>query len=412
VRLAEEEGAGGGGIEEEEGDEEGGGVEEEEGGAEEDDDDEGAGEAGEGVGGEAGAAAAVAAPLAAPPAASIYEVQVLGGQIGRADWSGLCGLAQEEISRIKELAAREGTAAHATRGVASVSAGLEEAAAKATALGDALQAAAAGVTMFKRLAAEVDQQLVANDEKKNKVSGLLKKQLDKIGVSVQRYWAATLVGPDCRRFLQNHKKILLGIAADMEAAGHSPSECTDFVDKHSAVLAPLDTVLHLTRKTEMLDKETEMPVLRAACTQFGAAWRASYSDRDGMLTVKGHIVEAHVADFVEHYGTAGVFGEDGAEAIHVSDAACRRIVRQMRNPIDRHRAAMLHHIAYQFTPTLQRDIKKRKRGNGSGAVADAVDEIDAAAGAAVTATELMAMPVLPALMEGADGAIADLWNPA
>ena len=53
----------------------------------------------------------------------------------------------------------------------------------------------------------------------------------------------------------------------------------------------------------------------------------------------------------------------GAEAIHVSDAACRRIVRQMRNPVERHKAAMLHHIAYQFTPALRPSIKKRNGNN-------------------------------------------------
>ena len=188
----------------------------------------------------------------------------------------------------------------------------------------------------------------------------MKKQLDLVGISVQRYWAATLVGPDCRRFLQYYEKILQGIAADMESVGHPESECTDFVNRHTAVLKPLSTVLHLTRKTEMLNRETDMPALRDACTQFGVAWRRSFPHRNG-LTPKGHIVEAHVADFVEMYGTAGVFGEDGAEAIHVSDAACRRIVRQTRNPIERHKATMLHHIAYQFTPALQRTIKKRNK---------------------------------------------------
>ena len=81
------------------------------------------------------------------------------------------------------------------------------------------------------------------------------------------------MGPDCRRFLKNYKTILDGIKADMLAAGHPESECADFVARHSAVLAPLDTVLHLTRKTEMLNRETEIPALSDACAQFAAAWR-------------------------------------------------------------------------------------------------------------------------------------------
>ena len=283
---------------------------------------------------------------------------------------------------------------------------METATTKAVALVGAVQALVAGVTMFKHLAAEVD---VATEEVlPNQLAGLLKKHLDLQGISVQRYWANTLVGPDCRKFLKNFRAILEGIKADMVAAGHKEKEGDDFVKKHSAVLQPLDTVLHLTRKTEMLNRETEMPLLRDACTQFGAAWRESYTDRDEKLTVKGHIVEAHVADFVELYGTAGVFGEDGAEAIHVSDAACRRIVRQMRNPVDRHRAAMLHHIAYQFTPALHREVKKRKRSAGGGAAADAAEAIGDAAAEVTAATNLLAMPEPPLLDQGA---IADVWSP-
>jgi hypothetical protein len=200
-----------------------------------------------------------------------------------------------------------------------------------------------------------------------------------------------------------------------EAADHPVGECDDFVKKHSAVLEPLDTVLHLTRATRMLSRDTEMPLLREACTQFGAAWRDSYSERNKkgkcQLTVKGHIVEAHVADFVELYGTAGVFGEDGAEAFHVSDAACRRIVRQMRNPIERHKAAMLHHIAYQFTPALNREIKKRKRRAGGDAAADAAEAIGAAVAEVTAATALLALPEPQQLNQGAAAAIADVWAP-
>ena len=165
----------------------------------------------------------------------------------------------------------------------------------------------------------------------------------------------------------------------------------------------------------MLSRDIEMPLLREACTQFGVAWRDSYSERNKkgkcQLAVKGHIVEAHVADFVELYGTAGVFGEDGAEAIHVSDAACRRIVRQLRNPVDRHKAAMLHHIAYQFTPALNREIKKRKRRAGGNAAADAAEAIGAAVDEVATATALLALPEPPQLDQGAAAAIAGVWGP-
>ena len=110
----------------------------------------------------------------------------------------------------------------------------------------------------------------------------------------------------------------------------------------------------------------------------------------------------------------------GAEAIHVSDAACRRIVRQMRNPVERHKAAMLHHIAYQFTPALRRSIKKRNGNNKrktaevavTGAASDTAEVLHAAAAVATDATALL-MPSAPSLPEGADAtaAITDVWDP-
>ena len=110
----------------------------------------------------------------------------------------------------------------------------------------------------------------------------------------------------------------------------------------------------------------------------------------------------------------------GAEAIHVFDAACRRIVRQMRNPVERHKAAMLHHIAYQFTPALRPSIKKRNGNNKrktaeaavTGAASDIVEVLHAAAAAATDATALL-MPSAPSLPEVVDAtaAIADVWDP-
>ena len=104
---------------------------------------------------------------------------------------------------------------------------------------------------------------------------------------------------------------------------------------------------------------SELMELEKACASFGAAWRKSNPHRE-KLTPKGHIVEVHVPYYARSYGTCGVFGEDGAEAIHVSDSACRWIVRQMRNPVDRHKAQLLQHLAYTHTPPM--DQQKRMPG--------------------------------------------------
>ena len=78
------------------------------------------------------------------------------------------------------------------------------------------------------------------------------------------------------------------------------------------------------------------------------------------MTPKGHIVEVHVPWFVDRYGICGVFGEDVAEALHVVDNLCRHLVRQIRNPEDRHKAHILHRTVHAFTPKLQRGVLTRQ----------------------------------------------------
>jgi len=98
---------------------------------------------------------------------------------------------------------------------------------------------------------------------------------------------------------------------------------------------------------------SELMELEKARASFGATWRTRYSHRK-KLTPKGHTAEVHVPYYARLHGTCGVFGEDGAEATHVSDSACRWIVRQMRNPVDRHKAHMLHHLACASKPPINR----------------------------------------------------------
>ena len=74
-------------------------------------------------------------------------------------------------------------------------------------------------------------------------------------------------------------------------------------------------------------------------------------------------MEAHVPWFVDAYGICGVFGEDGCEALHVSSALCRKMVRQMRNPEARYRAHLLHHNARTFTPAVERVVLPRDSAN-------------------------------------------------
>jgi hypothetical protein len=195
----------------------------------------------------------------------------------------------------------------------------------------------------------------------------LKEAFNTAGISVQRYWNATSVGPDCRTLLARYPAILAFVRVAI-AAKCGETEAADFLERHSRVLAPLALVSSGTRRVTgklpngLLD-DGEKAELKGACAAFGLAWKASYQRE---LTPKGHVVVAHVPWFVDTYGICGVFGEDGCEALHVTDALCRMIVRQMRNPEARHKAHTLHHTARSITPVLGRVVvprvsAKRKR---------------------------------------------------
>ena len=89
--------------------------------------------------------------------------------------------------------------------------------------------------------------------------------------------------------------------------------------------------------------------------------------------------------FDDLFHACGVFGEDGAEALHVVDNLCRRLVRQIRNPDDRHKAHTLHHTARDFTPKLQREVLTRQSAKQKAAKA-------AAEAATAAAAALLAVP--------------------
>ena len=99
----------------------------------------------------------------------------------------------------------------------------------------------------------------------------MKSTLQEHHISVQRYWNATLVGPDVRRFLAAYEAILETLAAKITAS-NGQQIAAEFNARHSAVLKQLAVASHLTRKTEKLSA-LELDQLEFACTAFGDAFR-------------------------------------------------------------------------------------------------------------------------------------------
>ena len=164
------------------------------------------------------------------------------------------------------------------------------------------------------------------------------------GISVQVYWNGALVGRDCRKFLEAIMEILQRLQAKI-ASIHGQEKADEFFSRHWSVVQHLRVVCHLTRKVAMLT-EAELGQLQVACTAWAAAFRIAYPAH-ATLTPKGHSVEKHINYFARRYGTCGIFGEDGLEALHPMEARARVIVRSMRNSTQRHKAMTSHLIKLQ-----------------------------------------------------------------
>ena len=196
---------------------------------------------------------------------------------------------------------------------------------------------------------------------------------------MQRYWNATLVGPDVRKFLVNYEAIIKELAAkiaEVEGPVKGPVAAAAFSAKHLRVLKELTVVSRLTRTTEMLTA-LELNQLDLACKSFGDAFRLSYKKK---LSPKGHIIEQHVPAFARRYGTCGAFGEDGLESLHPWDTRCRLITRTMRNPKARHQATSTHLLIKIMAPQgpsgpVHTRVSKKAKNAAAAAAATALGPV-------------------------------------
>lgn len=194
--------------------------------------------------------------------------------------------------------------------------------------------------------------------------------MKKAKINVQVYWKGSLVGPDCRRFLEKHNEILDAIVVAMKEEKYSEEQCNAFREYHARILQVLDKIGKLSRKVEMLS-DSEIDELSLACKEYGAAARAPVATclkipkkflRE-KLTPKGHTVECHLAEFAKRYGTIGFFGEDGIEALYPKDTAVRLLTSSVRNAKARAAARMLHMVRIQTADASAESKFKRQRRN-------------------------------------------------
>jgi len=196
-----------------------------------------------------------------------------------------------------------------------------------------------------------------NDEAEAKRGGACTAQLRasyaEQGISLQRYWNECMIGPDCRKCTENHEQILSavqdkinsiypdGVPDDDEASRLASS----FKKRHGDILKCMNIIGHFTRKVDILT-ELELNELDRAIKEFEKAWVSSYPDHPCLMP-KAQIIVDLIMKFARHYGTIGVFGEDGIEALHPLHSRVRALVKSMRNPTKSLQAEQGHLIISQ-----------------------------------------------------------------
>jgi hypothetical protein len=80
-------------------------------------------------------------------------------------------------------------------------------------------------------------------EAHSQLTAAIKEILKVHHISVQRYWNATLVGPDVRRFLTAYVAILEALAAKISGS-KGAAAAAEFTATHSRVLEQLQVVSH------------------------------------------------------------------------------------------------------------------------------------------------------------------------
>ena len=216
---------------------------------------------------------------------------------------------------------------------------LEKAVAEIAELEEALRVACAAV-VSARGAADAFSQAPRDDGAPTGALGRhFKDLLAEYNINAQAYWSGTLVGPDARRFL-THFAAILGQLKTKMAETHGQETSDAFYKRHCTCLKPLAVVVELTRKVEMLTAQ-QLDDLEAACKEFVGSFRTLFPDHS-IVAPKFHVIEKHIPYFARRFETCGVFGEDGLESLHPMDSRARLIVRTIRNPVKRHKAATKH----------------------------------------------------------------------
>ena len=226
---------------------------------------------------------------------------------------------------------------------------------KADALEEASKAVDAAMAAIAEVTAEAEAEGMDFESLKSKFELVLQK----FNICMQKYWSGTLVGPDCRRFLDEWENILTELEEIVKS--EKGSLATDFKGRFGKVLKPLAIISRYTRAVRVLPLH-ERNLLKAACNDFAGEYGTCFKDKD-IATPKAFLIMAEISRYVDMHHTLGIFSEEAMESLHPQDNKFRLRVRTIRDPIARHQALMKFHRIFQATKPRTHNKKKRKFKN-------------------------------------------------
>jgi len=202
------------------------------------------------------------------------------------------------------------------------------------------------------------------------------------GVCTSNYWSGTAPGPSARMMADplNHDVILSKVQDTINAEiktgltlsreNHALAE--NFKERHGSILKELNTIGHFTRKVAMLIQDEKHKLLQS-CKNFADRWPRAYPYHR-MMTPKGHILTHHLPHYVQHWGTIGLFGEDGLESLHCRYAKFQRSAASLPNTRESMLCTHDHLNLSQYFPVTRPEPTTRRMQRPTEAAVAKADE--------------------------------------
>jgi hypothetical protein len=188
--------------------------------------------------------------------------------------------------------------------------------------------------------------------------------LHKYLIAREVYHGGCLIGPCCKRLLENAAAIFVDLRIALKAnkkAGVTDAFIDEEIYKFDMLFRHLDICCSVMRSTEFQTNEA-IAKFKYSAERFGTLYRLYRPNKS--ITPKFHLLESHVLEQLIRFGTVGLFSEDPIERMHHEHLVAMRKVCCLRDFEKRerylHQRRCLCSSAGVTAIVVQGQAKKRK----------------------------------------------------